>query len=180
MKKLITLLLVISGLSSQAQNYMGTETEIRFFSTTPIEDIEAKNSLAQVVLRISDGRIIVKPRIKDFKFKSALMEEHFNENFMESEKFPFATFDGKINESVDYSKDGEYNVTASGTMEIHGVKQSVNISGTLMIKAGKIYLNAKFPIKLADYKIEDPSVIGKKVAEVVEVSIKSTLVPSKK
>lgn len=165
---------------SRAQIYMGKESLITFFSHTAVEDIDAKNTTGKPVLDAGKGDFQVKVTIKGFKFKSGLMEEHFNENFMESEKYPHAIFKGKINEKIDYTKDGEHKVTVTGNMEIHGVTKPVTIDGTLTVKGKQIIVDSKFKITLADYKIEDPSIIGKKVAEAVDVTIKSTLEPYKK
>jgi polyisoprenoid-binding protein YceI len=182
MKKIILLLVMTcfaAGIS-KAQIYMGKESLITFFSHTAVEDIDAKNTTGKPVLDAGKGDIQVKVTMKGFKFKSGMMEQHFNDNFMESEKYPHAIFKGKINEKVDYSKDGETKVTVTGNMEIHGVTQPVTMEGTITVKGKQVIIDSKFKIKLADYKIEDPSIIGKKVAESVDVTIKSTLEPYKK
>ncbi|MFL5754074.1 MAG: YceI family protein [Bacteroidia bacterium] len=180
-KSILFLIVAFSTISfSKAQIYMGKESLITFYSHTAVEDIDAKNTTGKPVLDAGKGDIQVKVTIKGFKFKSGLMEEHFNENFLESDKYPHAIFKGKINEKIDYSKDGEHKVTVTGNMELHGVTKPVNVEGTLTVKGKHVIIDSKFPIKLSDYKIEDPSIIGKKVAEAVDVTIKSTLEPYKK
>jgi polyisoprenoid-binding protein YceI len=181
MKKIVLLVAAVFLLSTaKSQIFIGKESLITFFSHTAVEDIDAKNTTGKPVLDAGKGDIQVKVTIKGFKFKSGLMEEHFNENFLESDKYPHAIFKGKINETIDYSKDGEHKVTVTGNMEIHGVTKLITTTGTVKIKGKQVMIDSKFKIKLADYKIEDPSIIGKKVAEEVDVTIKSTLEPYKK
>jgi polyisoprenoid-binding protein YceI len=116
----------------------------------------------------------------NFKFKNALMEEHFNENYMETEKFPNSTFKGKINEPVDLTKDGETKVTVTGKMEIHGVTKDETYNGTITKSGNDIVIKTKFKIKLADYNIKVPSLYVKNIAEVVDVDVMSTLEPFQK
>lgn len=108
------------------------------------------------------------------------MEEHFNENYMESQKFPNSIFKGKINEKVDYTKDGENKVTVTGKMEIHGVVKDVTIDGTLTVKGTELALSSKFKVKVADYNIKVPSLYVKNIAEVVDVTLNSILEPFQK
>lgn len=183
MKKLIylTLILFISG-SSIAQIFKAKDggTEISFFSSSPLEDITALNKGAVVVLNSVSGEIQLRISIQNFKFKNSLMEEHFNENYLESQKFPNSIFKGKINEKVDYTKNGENKVTVTGKMEIHGVVKDVTIDGTIVVKGTELTLSSKFKIKVADYDIKVPSLYVKNIAEVVDVTLNSTLEPFQK
>jgi len=108
------------------------------------------------------------------------MEEHFNENYMESEKFPNAEFKGKINEKVDYKKDGEYKVTVTGKLTIHGVVKERTIEGKITIKGDEITISTTFMVHIADHNIEIPSVVVKNIAEDVKVTVSSVLEPFKK
>lgn len=155
-------------------------TEISFFSSSPLEDITAVNKGAVVVLNTVSGEIQLRISIQNFKFKNSLMEEHFNENYMESQKFPNSIFKGKINEKVDYTKDGENKVTVTGKMEIHGVVKDVTIDGTLTVKGTELALSSKFKVKVADYNIKVPSLYVKNIAEVVDVTLNSILEPFQK
>jgi hypothetical protein len=171
------LLFIVLAFNSVGQIYTAKQgsTLITFFSTAPLEDIEAQNKGAVIIYKSTTNDIQIRVSIQNFKFKNALMEEHFNENYMESTKFPNAEFKGKINEPIDHSKDGEYKVTITGIMDIHGVKKEVTLTGTLT-KAGNEYkIQSKFQIKVADYNIKVPSMYVKNIAEVVDVSISSTL-----
>ena len=107
------------------------------------------------------------------------MQEHYNENYMESEKFPQATFIGKVNETVDYKANGTHSVTITGKLNIHGVEQPRTISGTIEIKDGKIIIDSKFDVKLVDHKIKVPTSVIEKIAEVIQVTYHSELVPKK-
>lgn len=151
-----------------------------FFSATPMEDIAATNNASKVILNTNTNEIQAKVPVINFKFKKSLMEEHFNENYMETEKFPNSTFKGKINEDIDYTKDGEYDVTVAGKMNMHGVEKDAPLTGKLIIKNGELIINTKFNVHLADYDIKIPSVVSKNIAEDIEVKLNSNLIPFKK
>ena len=108
------------------------------------------------------------------------MEEHFNENYLESQKYPNAVFKGKINEKIDYTQDGEHKVTVTGKMEIHGVTKDETYEGTLTKKGNEIIIKCKFKIRVADYKIEVPSLYVKNIAEVVDIDVSTILEPFQK
>ncbi len=181
--KIRTLLTVIAFAGAfgnmNAQLYKNKEGGgiISFFSKAPLEDIEGVNKKVTMVLKTTTNDIQFGVTMLNFKFSKPLMEEHFNENYVESDKFPICTFKGRINETVDYTKDGDYKVTAKGTLDLHGVAKEVEIPGTLTIKGGNILLNSKFNIKVADYKIKVPSMYVQNIAEEVEVTVNGTLEP---
>jgi len=179
MKKIIFLsvcILTFSNLASYAQDrYLLENTNVRFFSDGIIEDIEAMNKEAKGIIDVSKGEFLFKIPIKAFKFPSALMQEHFNENYLESDKYPDGTFKGKIESNYDLKKDGEYNINAVGDLLIHGVVQTRTIPSIIRVKNGKASIESKFTIKVADHKIKIPSVVIKNIAEEVEVTIKADL-----
>ncbi|MCW3075460.1 MAG: hypothetical protein JWO32_69 [Bacteroidetes bacterium] len=152
-------------------------TIISFYSKSPLEDIEAVNKGAIVVMNTNTNDIQVRVTIQNFKFKNGLMEEHFNENYMESQKYPNAIFKGKVNEKTDFSKDGDHKVTVTGKMEIHGVTKEETYAGTLSKKGNEITVKCKFKIKVADYGIQVPSLYVKNIAEVVDIDVNTTLEP---
>ncbi len=152
-------------------------TLINFYSKSPLEDIEANNKNAVIVLNSATGDIQVRITIQSFKFKNGLMEEHFNENYLESTKYPNCVFKGKINEKIDYSKDGQNKVTVSGKMELHGVTKDVELAGLLIKKGNEINIDSKFKLKIADYGIKVPTLYVKNIAEIVDISVVSTLEP---
>ena len=181
MKKIILSFAISFIVSSQvlAQLIMTQTGETSIFSETPLENIAAKNNLVAAVINTANGDVAVKIPMNQFKFSNKLMEEHFNENYVESEKFPSATFRGKIQEPIDFKKDGSYVVSAKGSLEIHGVKQERTIKGKLTIAKDQVTLEANFDVKLVDHKIEIPTVVFAKIAESIAVKNKWVLVPKK-
>jgi len=169
-------------ISVNAQLYRGKPdaSSISFFSKSPLEDIDATNKKASIVLRTTTNDIQFGVPMISFKFPKPLMEEHFNENYVESDKYPTCTFKGKINETIDYTKDGEYKVTAKGTMNLHGVSKEVEAPGTLTIKGKEITIVSAFKIKVADYAIKVPSLYVQNIAEVVDVKVSAVLEPYEK
>jgi len=174
MKRLtVLLLLLVLFLAANAQKYMTKNGYIGFFSGTPVEDIKADNNQVASVIDVSTGEIVFQVLIKSFKFEKALMEEHFNENYLESEKFPRSTFKGKITNlsAVDFTKPGQYDVTLEGDLNIHDVTNKISVKGSLEIVAGGINANSKFNIVPEDYKIKIPSVVRNNIAKLIEVTV---------
>jgi hypothetical protein len=173
MKKIIALAaLVIAGYASaSAQIYKSKKDEVKvsFFSSTPIEDISAVHSTSTSF--IANDSIKFTLANTGFVFPKPLMQEHFNENYMESPKYPKSTFRGKINEKTDLSKDGVYKVTCTGVMFMHGVEKVITIPGTFTVKGGVVNLVASFKAKLDDYKIARPKVVMEKIADEIDVKI---------
>lgn len=168
---LLLLLYYFAGSPVQAQQlFTATTSEITFFSDAPLEDIEAVNKASQSLLNTGTREIAVKVPIKSFVFPKSLMQEHFNENYLESDKFPYALFKGKINEAIDFAKAGTYDVTATGKLTIHGVERDQTLKGKLTVMPGKMNLNATFEVLLADHKIKIPEVVFMKIAEKIAVS----------
>ncbi len=182
MKRILLVLSFIFTLQLSAQIYTAKTgaTSISFYSEAPLENIEAVNKSASIVLKSSTNEIQISLSIQNFKFKNALMEEHFNENYMESEKYPKAIFRGKINEPVDYTKDGETKVTITGKMELHGVTRDVTMDGLITKTGNDLKLNSKFKMKVADYNIQVPSMYVKNIAEEVDVTFLTVLEPYQK
>jgi hypothetical protein len=154
--------------------------KIHFFSEAPLENIEADNNVSTSILNTSSGDLVLQVPNISFKFEKPLMEEHFNENYMESDKYPKSTFKGKINEKIDFTKDGEYKVTVTGILNIHGVEKQRTIDGKIIVKNGEIKAVSEFVIHVADHKIEIPQLVMQNIAEHVKVSIDCTYEPYKK
>lgn len=174
MKRSIFLILLISlFFTANAQKFMTKNGYIGFFSHTPMEDIKGDNNQVASVLDTSTGDLVFQVLIKSFHFDRALMEEHFNENYLESDKFPKSTFTGKITNlsSVNLSKNGSYDVVVEGDMTIHGATNKVSAKGTLEVTAGGINANSKFLINPEDYKINIPGVVREKIAKNLEVTV---------
>lgn len=181
MKKLIITTVVLFGaiVSLPAQIYKSKAdgSSVTFFSKSPLEDITAVNKKSTFVINTATNDIQAGITMISFKFKSPLMEEHFNENYVESDKYPTSVFKGKIVESIDYTKDGENKVTVKGTLNLHGVTKDVEMQGTLTKKGNEISIASDFKIKIADYKIKVPSLYVQNIAEVVDVKVTATLEP---
>jgi len=163
------LMVAISATSVFSQKYKSKESEVTFFSEAPLENIDATNKDAQSVFDESNNNIVFTVPIKSFEFDKSLMQEHFNEKYMESDKYPKAIFTGKV---VGYDKNaqGEQKVKAKGDMTIHGVTQPVEVEG-VMSKSNDLTVASTFIIKLEDYKVKIPQVLWQNIAEEVEVKI---------
>lgn len=167
---------------AEAQKFFTREGKISFVSDAPLEKIEALNSNATSVLDGSTGNFEFAVLIKAFHFEKALMQEHFNENYMESSKYPRSKFKGQIDnfDSVNLEKDGTYEVEVSGTLEIHGVTNPVKTKGILKVQSDTIVAESGFTIAVADYGIEIPKVVKDNVAKEVEISVNVVYKPFKR
>jgi len=173
----LLVMFVFMGLISSAQGdntdaYICQNGMIHFFSATAMENIDATCNTAICIINTKSKKVITAVNQKKFVFKDKLMQEHFNENYMETEKYPGSKLDMMIVEDIDFTKDGTYDVTLKGTLEMHGVKKEREIKGKLTIKNGQP-ANAKavFMVKLADHNIKIPSVVGANIAEEVKVDV---------
>lgn len=170
------LILLLLSNKSLAQKYKSVSSSVHFFSDAPMEDIEATNLDGQSAINLSTGEIVFSIPIKSFEFEKSLMQEHFNENYLESDKYPTATFKGIV---TGFNKDAEgwQKAWAEGSMIIHGVQNELSVEGEFKIEKGSIESKSKFPISLKDYKIKIPKVVFYNIAEVVEVTITFTYEP---
>lgn len=167
--------------SLKAQVQSTTKGEVSFFSSAPLEDISAKNNRVISMLNTETGELVVRVPINQFDFPNKLMQQHFNENYMESEKYPYGTFKGKLNEGIDFSKPGTYEATANGVLNIHGVDQKRSLNGKVIVgQDGKVQLQTKFTVALADHKIDIPRIVFNKIAEKIAVSANFSYQPLKK
>ncbi len=170
MKKLLPLIFIaFVGLYANAQKFKSHESHIRFFSDAPIEDIEATNTEATSIIDLESKAFVFSVPIKSFTFEKELMQEHFNENYLESEKYPKAIFKGKIKGWN--AEKGEAMVVAEGEMSIHGVENQVSIEGTLNYDESSMTVTSVFEVALKDYKIKIPKALFYNIAEIVEVTI---------
>ncbi|MDR6193925.1 YceI family protein [Siphonobacter sp. SORGH_AS_0500] len=172
--RILTLLILAAG-SAQAQLFITQTGETSFFSKTPMENISAVNKKVGSVLNTQTGEIVVRMTMTDFSFPNKLMQEHFNENYVESEKYPYAMFRGKIQPIPDLNKPGTYDVSAVGTFDLHGVKKERTLNGKLTVQGDKITLQSDFQVALVDHKIEVPKLVFAKIAEVIDVKNQFTL-----
>lgn len=173
-KKIIaTLAVKILVIAAHAQKVYTKNGNISFFSKAPLENITADNNQVMSVLNQQTGEMQFSVIIKSFKFKKALMEEHFNENYLESNLFPKAVFKGAVSDisKVKFTTDGIYNVMVSGDLTMHGVTNKVSTAGTLTIKNGVALGSSKFIVKLADYNIAIPKLVKDNISETIEITV---------
>ncbi|MGF1583941.1 MAG: YceI family protein [Bacteroidales bacterium] len=175
---LISLLsLIILPVISQS-SYITREGSISFYSSAPLEDIDAMNNQVQAVLDASSGEIAIRMRIEYFKFRMALMQRHFNERFMNSDQYPESVFSGYINDFNELSlTDKNENVVVNGELTIRGITRSVKISGTIERVGPHLLCKATFPVRLEDYDIRIPRLLIRNIAEEVEVTVNMRLAP---
>ncbi len=182
-RSIILIVIAFSSAALFAQERYFTKTgRISFTAGTPLEDIDAVNKSVTSVIDITTGQIEFAVLMKGFEFKRALMQEHFNENYVESEKFPKSTFKGKITDvaSVNFKKDGSYPVTVKGTLDIHGVKREIETKGTIKVANGIISSDAIFKILLEDYDIKIPGAVKDKISPTVEIKTDCAYQPLQK
>jgi polyisoprenoid-binding protein YceI len=146
---------------------------VSFYSKAAMEDIEAHNNAAVSVIDKTSGQLEFSVLMKGFEFEKALMQEHFNENYVESDKYPKASFKGRITDlsKVKFTTDGSYTVPVSGQIMLHGVTKDVSTNATITVKAGMVSGTAEFKLALGDYNISIPAVVKDKVSNTVRVVV---------
>jgi len=180
MKKLnlyMAVVLVALSFMTQAQDrYVSFKTHIKFYSTTPVEDIEANNYSSVSTMDHRTGEVVFSVPIQSFEFEKAMMQQHFNnEHFLESSVYPKAKLIATITnlDAVDFSKNGEYQAVIEGEMTIKDKTNSLKETGTIVVKDQSLLVNAVFDLVLADYGIffADSEMVSKKIGKSVEVTV---------
>ena len=183
MKHLVSILWVLMMAFHQPQQdlYSCKNARVSLFSTAPIEDIAAASTTGTSVFNATTGELAFSVNISSFKFKKSLMQEHFNSEYMESDKYPKATFKGKILERINISQNGIYPVSATGELEVHGVTQTRTLQGSITVKSGVVSIASEFMVKCADHNIEIPKIVFHNIAESIKITVAATYtaVPSK-
>ncbi len=160
---------------SRAQTALGSrEASISFFSQAPLEDIDAKSTRVISSLDTHTGEIRFEVPIRSFIFKNKRMQEHFNENFLESDRYPTATFKGHYQGDIHTGRNGSYAVTVTGGLTLHGIGKTYSVPAVLRVSGQVITAAATFKIALADHKIRIPRLLTRNIAEVVEVQVMAT------
>ena len=170
---ILTLYLAMaSGILYGQGKYLGNDGVISFYSHTAIEDIAAKNQDVSSVIDAASGELAVIIKMTDFQFEKKMMQEHFNENYVESERFPKAIFNGLIqnNSEVNYSKGGVYDVQVKGDLTIHGKTVKISTEGSIEVNSEGIVARTKFLLNPEDYDIKIPRVVRKNIAESLEIT----------
>ena len=183
MKRFVTLVSIIAlSLCTNGQGkYFTKSGKISFFSKTSMENIDAINKSTACILDSKAGDVQFAVLMKSFSFKKALMQEHFNKDFIESDKFPKGEFKGQItnNSEIKYTVDGTYPAKVKGKLTIHGVTKDVETTGTITVKAGKISVSSSFNVQLPDYNIKVPAVQRSQVSDNIKITVECSLEPLK-
>ncbi len=171
--KLTIAILILAATTTYGQRYITKTGHIWFHSEAPLETIEAHNNQVNSALDINTGALVFKVLMKSFIFEKALMQEHFNENYVESDKFPNATFQGKVANiaDIDLLKEGSYNAEISGELTIHGITNKVEANGTFDVNSDMIAGKSKFTLLIADYDISIPGAVAGKIADEIEINV---------
>ena len=175
-------ILVAMTFNIQAQKFFTKDGTIRFFSNAKLEKIEATNNKASIIYDATNGAIEIASLVKGFIFENAFMGEHFNETYIESDKFPKANFKGKLENpsAVNVNVAGSYKAKVVGELTMHGVTKPVSTEGTFVVGGGKVETDAKFTIKASDFDIKIPGDKADNISNVIEITCKSSLTELKK
>ena len=154
-----------------AQQYTTRSGYIGFFSTTPLEDIKAENRQVYVIIDTDKKQLAFTCLVKGFLFKKELMQQHFNENYIESDKYPKATFSGSYSGDVTNSKNGTYNVQVPGDITLHGVTKKITTPAVFQVNGTTLSGEATFTLSPADFNITIPALVKDKIAKQIDVRV---------
>ncbi len=181
MKTIYTIIIcfLLANITHAQERYLTKNGSITFFSSAPMEDIKADNNQVLSIIDASNGNMAISILMKSFMFKKALMQEHFNENYVESDKYPKATFKGQIL-NFDTLKDTSTKAQVKGSLTIHGVSKEVTIEANITKKSDTINVEGEFFVNVADFNIKIPAVVVNNIAKKIKVSFKLNHTPYKK
>lgn len=175
MKYISVILLAWISINQASQDlYVCKNARISLFSSAPIEDIKAVSQTGASVYNPATGELDFSVTIRSFRFPKSLMQDHFNSDYMESDKYPKALFKGFIKEPVDITKDGTFPITVAGDLTVHGVTQKRTIPGSFTIKNGVVSMESSFMVKCVDHHIDIPSIVFHNIAESIKVDVSAT------
>ena len=177
-KGIISCCFIFMAAALMAQDkYFTKSGSIHFTSKGAIETIQANHRSVTCVLDSKTGAVQFAILMKGFEFKKALMQEHFNENYVESDKYPKAEFRGQIvnNSEIAYTKDGVYNAHVKGKLTLHGETKDVEADGKITVKGGKLLANSDFTIQMSDYNISIPKLVKENMSNAVSITVNCTL-----
>jgi hypothetical protein len=177
----VALMILTVSIAGAQDKYFTKTVKINFYYNAPLEDLERKYKTVTAVLDSKSGAVQFAVQMKGFEFEKQLMQQHFNENYVESNKFPKGEFRGSItnNSEINYSKDGTYNAKVKGKLTIHGVTKDVESTGTVKVDGGKLDVNSIFNVLISDYNIKIPAVVKDKVSNTIKVVVDCKLEPLK-
>jgi len=176
MKNLAFILLAWVSIFNQASQdlYACKNARLSLFSSAPIEDIAASTSTGSSVFNAATGDIVFSVNIASFKFRKSLMQEHFNSEYLESDKYPKATFKGRIQEHINVAQNGTYAVNATGELDVHGVKQNRTLQGNITVNNGTVSITSQFMVKCVDHNIDIPKIVFHNIAESIQIKVAAT------
>ncbi len=169
---MLAAILLLSGhIAFSQQLYRSSQSTVSFFAGTPIEDIDAKNEKALSFINIATGEVIVSIPNTAFEFRRPLMQDHFNENYMESGKFPKSEFKGKIDNpgSIAWGSSQQYDITVTGKLIIHGIEKTRTLPAHIKCEKDRLLAELQFKVALADHNIDRPKILWEKLADTVNV-----------
>lgn len=171
--------IVLTQFTMAQDRYTTRSGELFFEASVPsFEPIKATNKETSAVLDVKSGNFAVLALVRGFRFRVALMEEHFNENYVESYKFPKTSFKGKIIDfNIDNLNNKPQNFSAVGSLYLHGITKEIEVPVTILLKEGQLKLSSFFSVKAEDFNIKIPSLVRKQIAEIVEVKVELDMLP---
>lgn len=171
MKWLFFFFLLVSVKLTTAQIYMTRNGFIGFYSKTPMENIRAENKQVYAVIDAGKKNLAFSLLVKGFTFRKELMQEHFNENYIESDKYPKSNFVGSYSGDVDTGKNGTYPVQVKGQLTLHGVTQSIDVPGTIEVANGRLLTTSSFKLSPSLFNIKIPSIVREKIEQQIDVKV---------
>lgn len=154
-----------------AQQYYTNKGKVSFFSEAPIENISAINEDVSAIVDSQTGGFAFRLKIEDFTFPNSLMQEHFNESYLESEKYPLSTFTGVIDNFSDLDLSAKQNLKVNGSLSMHGISKDAQMKATAQMINDELYISSNFDVALEDYDIDIPKIMMYKIAEVIQVVV---------
>ncbi|MDP4266653.1 MAG: YceI family protein [Bacteroidota bacterium] len=175
--KNLIIILWILPIITNAQRYITKTAKISFFSNAPLENIKAENNQVNAALDLSNGDITLRVLMKSFEFEKEKMQEDFNENFLFTNKYPNASFDGKITNfhDININREETVNVNVEGNLTIKGISKKIIAKGTISVKNGTLDISSKFIIILKNFNVKVPNTLIKNISENIEISVNGTL-----
>ncbi len=173
---LIFLFLLISNAKAQTV-FLADSGDITFYSYALVEDIKATCNQVNSIYNTVTGEIAFMIPIRSFHFEKSLMQQHFNEKYMESDKYPHATFKGVVKDKIDITQPGKYSISAKGILTIHGKEKEVTETGELEVGKNTITIYSRFFAALEDYNIKKPQLLFNNIADTIEVKMKAYYKP---
>ncbi|NQX43040.1 YceI-like domain-containing protein [Pedobacter steynii] len=158
-------------LNAMAQTYTSKNIKLALYSSTPLEDIRAATDKCTGVIIKDSREIAFQVAVKSFEFDRKLMQEHFNENYMESDRYPYAKFKGVLDQQIDWNKDGIYNVTVTGMLTVHGIDKKRTVPGKISISNGQVAVSTEFKVACVDHGIKIPKLVFTKIAEQINIKV---------